>query len=210
MFSTSVGGGGGGGSGANLRRAGPGGASGDGTRRGGGGGTGQVEPGDGGAGVEVAAVEEARRDEPAPHARCGVRREVHGDGAAAPVQQRQQPGGSLEAQRLGAADCAAGGQSIGGGVGGAGESNMLYVAAGEGARVVVAAIETGDSGDAELAEEVCVVLRAEDAAAAVNIGPYGASGEAGVGGRRAEEKDAVGDDGEDLSIDGAAGGNRTT
>ena len=173
-----------------------------------GGGPGKVEPGDGGAGVEPAAPDEVRRDDPAPHPRRGARRQVHGGGAVAPVpvQQRQQPGRGRQAQPLAAAAaaaCAAAERGVGGRVGGAGEGDVLHAAAGEGARVVVAAVEAGDGGDAQVAEEVRVVVRAEDAAAAVDVGPRRAGGEAGVGGRGAEEEDAVGDDGEDLAVDGA-------
>jgi hypothetical protein len=89
-------------------------------------------------------------------------------------------------------------------MGRAGEGDMLDVAPGEGARVVVATVEAGDGGDAELAEEVCVVLRAEDAATAVDVSPHSAGWEACVGGWGAEEKDAIWDDGEDLTIDRAA------
>ncbi len=69
-------------------------------------GAGKVEPGYGSAGIEVAAAAEARRYEATPHARRFVRREVNGDDAAGPVQQRQQPGDGGEAQHLAALACA--------------------------------------------------------------------------------------------------------
>ena len=157
-----------------------------------------MEPSDGGAGVEVAAAGEARRDEPAPHARLGVRRAVHGDGATVSVQQCQQPVGSRKGQRPAAAAAIAGAGAV------AGEGDVLDAATGEGARVVVAAVEAGDGGDVKLAEEVCVVFRAEYAAAAVDVGPRRTGEEAGVGGRGAEDEQAVGDNCEDLAVDGAA------
>ncbi len=78
------------------------------------------------------------------------------------------------------------------GASGARECDALDAAAGEGARVVVAAVEAGDGGDAELAEEGRVVLRAEDAAAAVDVGAIGAGRETAWGGGERKRRRRLG------------------
>ena len=72
-----------------------------------------------------------------------------------------------------------------------------------GRRARGAPVEADHGRHAELLQQLRVVVRAEDAAAAVLVGPVAVGRQAAAGRRRGEEEEAVGHDGDDLAVDNA-------